>query len=97
MDHINRAGFDYQGNYSERSWAQTTFGYRLENENGFVGNLAYGSQTHGQRLSNDLYAQQQVTWRRLSAIVGGRFVHNSAFGNIGVPRVALDLAGAARG
>ena len=89
VDHINRAGFDYQGDYSERSWAHTTFGYRLENENGFVGNLAYGAQTHGQRLSNDLYAQQQVTWGRLSAIVGGRFVHNSAFGNIAVPRVAL--------
>jgi outer membrane receptor protein involved in Fe transport len=49
----------------------------------------YGAQNHGQRLSNDLYAQQQVTWKTLSAIAGGRFVHNSTFGNIGVPRVAL--------
>ncbi len=89
VDHINRAGFEYQGDYSERSWAHTTFGVRVENENGFVGNLAYGSQTHGQRLSNDLYAQQQVAWRSLTAIVGARFVHNSAFGNIGLPRVAL--------
>jgi vitamin B12 transporter len=89
VDHINRAGFEYQGDYSERSWAHTTFGYRVENENGFVGNLDYGAQNHGQRLSNELYAQQQVTWKTLSAIVGGRFVHNSAFGNIGVPRVAL--------
>jgi vitamin B12 transporter len=89
VDHINRAGFEYQGDYSERSWAHTTFGYRLENENGFVGNLAYGSQTHGQRLSNDLYAQQQLTWRSLTAIAGARFVHNSAFGNIGLPRIAL--------
>jgi outer membrane cobalamin receptor len=89
VDHINRAGFEYQGDYSERSWAQTTFGFRVENENGFVGNLAFGSQTHGQRLSEDVYAQQQVTWRTLSAIAGARFVHNSAFGNIGVPRVAL--------
>ena len=55
------AGFEYQGDYSERSWAHTTFGYRVENENGFVGNLAYGDQTHGQRLNNDLYVQQQVT------------------------------------
>jgi len=89
VDHINRAGFEYQGDYSERSWAHTTFGYRVENENGFVGNLAYGAQNHGQRLSNDLYAQQAVTWKTLSAIVGGRFVHNSEFGNIRVPRVAL--------
>ncbi len=89
VDHINRAGFEYQGDYSERRWAHTTFGSRVENENGFVGNLAFGSQTHGQRLSEDVYAQQQVTWRTLSAIAGARFVHNSAFGNIGVPRVAL--------
>jgi vitamin B12 transporter len=89
VDHINRAGFEYQGDYSERIWAHTTFGFRTENENGFVGNLAYGDQMHGERLSNDLYAQQQVTWRTLSMIAGGRFVHNSAFGNIGVPRVAL--------
>jgi vitamin B12 transporter len=89
VDHINRVGFEYQGDYSERSWAHTTFGYRVENENGYVGNLDYGAQTHGQRLSNDLYGQQQVTWKTLSAIVGGRFVHNSAYGNIGVPRVAL--------
>ncbi|MGZ7102837.1 MAG: TonB-dependent receptor [Candidatus Angelobacter sp.] len=89
VDHINRAGFEYQGDYSERSWAHTTFGYRIENENGFVGNLAYGAQTHGQRLNNDVYAQQQITWKKLTAIVGGRFVHNSAFGNVGVPRVAL--------
>src|SRR5581483_7653372 len=34
---INRAGFEYQGEYWEKSWAQTTFGYRFEDENGFVG------------------------------------------------------------
>ena len=89
IDHINRAGFEYQGDYSERVWAHTTFGYRVENENGFVGNVAYGAQTHGQRLSNDFYGQQQVTWKTLTAIVGGRLVHNSAFGNTVVPRVAL--------
>ena len=89
-DHINRAGFEYQGDYSERAWAQTTFGYRVENQNGFVGDLDYGAQTHGQRLSDDVYAQQQLTWKTLSAIVGGRFIHNSEFGNTGVPRVALN-------
>ena len=89
VDHINRAGFEYQGNYSERSWAQTTFGYRLENENGFVGNVDYGPQTHGQRLNNDVYLQQQANWKTLTVIAGARYVHNSAFGNIGVPRVAL--------
>jgi vitamin B12 transporter len=89
IDRINRAGFEYQGDYSERAWAHTTLGYRVENENGFVGNVAYNPQTHGQRLSNDFYVQQQVTWKTLTAIVGGRLVHNSEFGNTGVPRVAL--------
>lgn len=89
VDHINRAGFEYQGDYSERTWAHATFGFRVENENGFVGNLAYGAQTHGQRLNEDVYLQQQVRWGRFSAIGGGRFIHNSAFGNIGVPRVAV--------
>lgn len=88
VDRINRVGFEYQGDYSERTWAHTTFGYRLENENGFVGDINFG-QTHGQRLNQDAYVQQQLTWKTLSAIVGGRFVHNSAFGNTGVPRVAL--------
>jgi vitamin B12 transporter len=90
VDRINRVGFEYQGDYSERTWAHTTFGYRIENENGFVGDVNFG-QTHGQRLNNDLYAQQQLTIGRLTAIAGGRFVHNSAFGNTEVPRVALTL------
>ncbi len=85
-DNINRVGFEYQGDYSERTWAHTTFGYRVENENGFVG--SYGSQTPGQRLSQDAYGQQLFTFRRLSFVGGARFVHNSAFGNVSVPRVA---------
>jgi len=89
IDRINRAGIEYQGDYSERTWAHTTFGYRVENENGFVGNVTYGPQTHGQRLSDDLYLQQQLKLKRLEIIGGGRFVHNSEFGNTGVPRIAL--------
>ena len=89
VDHINRGGFEYQGDYSERTWAHTTFGYRLENENGYVGDLAYGPQNHGQRLNQDIYAQQELTLGRLDVIAGGRFVHDSAFGNTGVPRIAL--------
>jgi vitamin B12 transporter len=89
VDHINRGGFEYQGDYSERTWAHTTFGYRLENENGFVGDLYYGPQNHGQRLNQDTYVQQELTLGRLGVIGGGRFVHDSSFGNTGVPRVAL--------
>jgi vitamin B12 transporter len=91
-DHINRAGFEYQGDYSERTWAHTTFGYRFEDENGFVGDILPPSvQTHGVRLNHDVYGLQRLTVRRLSIVAGGRFVHNGAFGNTGVPRVALTL------
>jgi len=90
-DHINHVGFEYQGDYSERTWAHSTFGYRIENENGVVGDLDYPPSTSGQRLNQDAYLQQQFTLGRLSAIAGGRFVHSSAFGNTGVPRVALTL------
>jgi vitamin B12 transporter len=90
-DHINRVGFEYQGDYSERSWTHTTVGYRIENENGVVGDLDYPPSTSGQRLTQDAYLQQQFTLGRLSAIAGGRFVHSSLFGNTGVPRVALTL------
>jgi len=91
VDDINRAGFEYQGDYSERSWTHTTAGYRLENENGFVGDLDYPPQTHGQRLNQDVYGQQQLTLKRLDLVAGARFVHDSAFGNTGVPRVAATL------
>jgi outer membrane cobalamin receptor len=91
VDRINRVGFEYQGNYEERTWAHTTFGYRVENEVGNVGDLNFG-QTHGQRLNNDIYAQQQLVLQRLSVVAGGRLVHDSAFGTTGVPRVALTFA-----
>lgn len=91
VDRINRAGFEYQGDYMERSWAQTTVGYRMEDENGFIGDVNFPPPTHGQRLNDDAYGQQQIAWGRLSAIAGARFVHNSDFGNAGVPRVAVTL------
>jgi vitamin B12 transporter len=91
VDHINRAGFEYQGDYVERTWAHTTVGYRFEDENGFIGDVDFPPVTHGQRLNQDAYVQQQATLGRLSAIAGVRFVHNSEFGNTAVPRVALTL------
>ena len=89
--HVNRAGFEYQGDRSERTWAHSTFGYRIENENGVVNDLDSPPPAPGQRLDQDAYLQQQFTLGRLSAIAGGRFVHSSAYGNTGVPRVALTL------
>ena len=91
IDNTNRAGFEYQGDYVERSWAQTTVGYQFEDENGFVGNLNTPPLLHGLRLNHAVYGQQMLTLGRLSVIAGARFVHNETFGNKGVPRVALTL------
>ncbi|MGD1022995.1 MAG: TonB-dependent receptor [Candidatus Sulfotelmatobacter sp.] len=89
---VNRAGFDYQGNYVERNWAETTVGYEFEDENGSVNDpipANFASGGHGLRLNEAAYAQQALTLGRLTVIAGGRFVHNTTFGNTGVPRVAL--------
>jgi vitamin B12 transporter len=91
ISNLNRAGFEYQGDYVERSWAQTTIGYRFEDENGFVGNLLSPPIDHGLRLNHDVYGEQQLTLKRLSVVAGARFVHNGGFGNKGVPRLALTL------
>jgi len=87
---INRAGFEYQGDYLERSWARTTVGYEFEDENGFVGDLNFGV-THGSRLNQAVYGQELLTLGRLSLVAGARFIHNQSFGNKGVPRAALTL------
>jgi outer membrane cobalamin receptor len=89
---INRAGFDYQGDYVERSWAHTTVGYEFEDENGSVNDpipADFASGGHGLRLNQAAYVQQALTLGRLTVIAGGRFIHNTTFGNTGVPRVAL--------
>jgi vitamin B12 transporter len=85
---INRAGFDYQGDYTERSWAHTTVGYEFEDENGTTGSLP-DSLSHGLRLNHAVYGQQVLTLGRLSLVAGARYVHNGSFGNRVVPRVAL--------
>jgi vitamin B12 transporter len=95
LTHVNRVGFEYQGDYSERTSANfathSTFGVRTENETGVVSDQNSPPPASGQRLDQDAYLQQQFILGRLSAIAGGRFVHSSAYGNIGVPRVALTL------
>ena len=85
---INRAGFEYQGEFWAADWAKSAFGYRYENENGFVGDLNIPPLTHALRRNHEVYGHQVLTWKRLSAVVGGRFVHNESFGNKGVPRIA---------
>ena len=88
ITNINRAGFDYQGDYAERSWAQTTIGYEVEDENGTTGSLP-DSLSHGMRLNHAVYGQQLLILGRLSIVAGARFVHNQSFGNKAVPRIAL--------
>lgn len=88
---INRAGLDYQGDYLARTWARTTLGYEYENETGFVGDLDSPPLFHGLRRNQAVYLQEMLTLGRVSAIAGGRFVHNTTFGNKVVPRVALSL------
>ena len=99
LDHINRAGFFYQGDYTPRNWAETTVGYEFEDENGsfntaflttdFNGNPITGiSLTHGLRLNHALFVQQRITRGRLSVVAGLRYVHNESFGDRAVPRAA---------
>jgi vitamin B12 transporter len=99
-EHANRAGFNYQGDYTPRSWAQTTLGYEFEDENADIdaqfattdinGNPITGfSHTHGLRLNHALFIQQRVTRGRLSVVGGLRYVHNASFGDRAVPRIAL--------
>ena len=90
ITNINRAGFDYQGDYTERSWAHTTVGYEFEDENGTTGSLP-DSLSHGVRLNHAVYGQQVLTLGRLSVVAGARYVHNGSFGNRVVPRVALSF------
>jgi len=90
---MNRAGLDYQGEYSSRRWSRTTLGYQLEVENGFVTQdfSGFAGATHGLRRNHALYGQQAFTFSRVSLIAGLRLVHNETFGNKAVPRVAASL------
>jgi vitamin B12 transporter len=88
---INRAGFGYQGDYVERSWAQTTVGYEFEDENGFTGDPTNPPLTHGLRLNHSIYGQQLLSVKRLSLVLGSRYVHNTTFGNKFVPRAAIGV------
>jgi outer membrane cobalamin receptor len=97
--HINRAGFMYQGDYTPRSWLQTTVGYEFEDENGLFfthseslnPDFVFTQTISGLRVNHATYVQQRLTWKRLSVIAGVRYVHNETFGDKAVPRVALSL------
>ncbi len=88
---LNRAGFDYQGDYLARSWARTTVGYHFEDENGWVGDLTLLPLGHGLRRNHALFGQEVLTWSRVTLIAGARFEHNESFGNRGLPRVSASV------
>ncbi|MGZ4826564.1 MAG: TonB-dependent receptor [Terriglobales bacterium] len=88
---LNRAGFDYQGDYVARSWARTTVGYHFEDENGWAGDLTSPPLGHGLRRNHAVFGQEMLTWRRVTVIAGARFEHNESFGNRGLPRVAASV------
>lgn len=92
---INRAGFQYQGEYWARTWARSTFGYEFEDENGFIGDIS-SAPTHGLRRNHSVYGQEILTLGRLSLVGGARYVHHEtfdhkSFSNI-APRVAASYA-----
>ena len=91
IDNINHAGFDYQGDYAERSWTTSTVGYEFEDETGTVGDLLSGTPNPGLRRNHAVFGQQVLTLSRASLVIGGRFVHNESFGNKFVPRVSLTI------
>jgi outer membrane cobalamin receptor len=95
----NRAGFAYQADYTPRVWAQTTFGYNFEDENGSFSsafltldtnnNPIIGQQfTRGLRLNHDFFGQQRISRGPVSLVAGARFAHNPSFGNRVVPRIS---------
>jgi vitamin B12 transporter len=88
---LNRAGFDYQGDFAARSWAKTTVGYHFEDENGWAGDLTSLPLGHGLRRNHAWFGQEVLTWRRVTLIAGARFEHNESFGNRGLPRIAASV------
>ena len=89
VNKYTRAGLAYQGNYAERSWTESVFGYDFEDEHGITGNLPNVSA--GIRRNHALFGQQMFSSERLSLIVGARFIHNESFGNKFVPRASLSV------
>ena len=88
---VNRAGFDYRGEYSPRSWTRSLFGYEFEDENGFIDQdfSGFTDSSHGLRRNHAVYGEQLFSFSRFSASVGARYVHNESFGDRGIPHAAL--------
>lgn len=88
-DHFNRAGVDYQGEITERTWSRSVFGFHFEDENGYI--TSPSSFTHGLRRNSALFGEQVIDWKRLTVQGGLRWEHNESFGNKAVPRVSASF------
>jgi outer membrane cobalamin receptor len=88
---LNRAGFDYQGEYQPAENFRATYGYEFEDEHGAIGELVHPSVSNGLRRNHAAYLETMYLWKRLSMTGGFRYVHNESFGDRVVPRVALSL------
>jgi vitamin B12 transporter len=98
--HLNRAGFMYQGDYTPRSWTQTTFGYEFEDETGKIFSSSAGFQpsySAALRLNHSAYVQQRLIWKRLTAIAGVRYVREDASGSTTIPPAPLGPSAVAPG
>lgn len=96
---VNRAGLDYQGDYSPRDWAHTTLGYEFEDENGSSDSQFLGgfSHTRGVRLNHAVYGEEAIIRGRISLLAGVRYVHTENFGEVAtttppVPQVPINKA-----
>ncbi|MEO8727151.1 MAG: TonB-dependent receptor, partial [Acidobacteriaceae bacterium] len=87
---LNRAGANYQGEWTPLAWMHSTVGYNYENENGYFGDLtlvAPGSPlTHALRRNHTVFGEQFVAWRRFTFLAGMSYVNNEYFGGRVLPR-----------
>ena len=85
--HLNRSGFMYQGDYTPRTWLQTTVGYEFEDEIGKIFDSSLGTSTYSAalRLNHSAYVQQRLTWKRLTVFAGVRYVREDANGRTWEP------------
>ncbi len=93
----NRAGFDWQSDYTPRSWARTSIGYNFVDEHGadnsdYFATAFYPATlilTPGLRRNHGVFAQQMLLWKRFSLLAGVRYEHNESFGGKTIPRATL--------
>ncbi len=52
---FNRAGLQYQGEYTPRTWARTVVGYEFEDEHGDTRDLLFGGGNHGLRHNHAVF------------------------------------------